>query len=258
MFKLIDTHTHLYDEAFLPDCQEVVERAREVGIKACVLPAIDKEAHKYLLDCEAKFKGYAFAASGLHPTSVNSNWREELEYVFKETSLRDYIAIGEIGMDGYWSREFMEEQAIVFQEQLNLASSLNLPVIIHSRDSYDEIFKVLENCKNLNLKGVFHAFSGSREIFSRIRKYGDFKAGIGGVITYKNSHIANTVKEIGLENIILETDSPWLTPVPHRGKRNEPSYVRIVADKLAEIFNLPVEEIASITSNSATNLFNLQ
>ncbi|GAB1374671.1 TatD family hydrolase [Bacteroidales bacterium] len=258
MIQLIDTHTHLYDEALLSDCDEVVERAMGVGVTTCILPAIDKETHKYLLQCEERFKGYAFAATGLHPTSVNNNWKEELEFVLKEASSGNYIAIGEIGMDGYWSREFMEQQAIVFYEQLNLASSLNLPVIIHSRDSYEEIFKVLEKCKNLNLKGVFHAFSGSRETFSRIRNYGDFKAGIGGVVTYKNAHIANTVKEIGIENIILETDSPWLTPVPHRGKRNEPSYVRIVADKLADIFNISLEEIASITTNSATKLFKLQ
>lgn len=258
MLNLIDTHTHLYDKAFSQERLEVITRAKEAGVKACILPAIDKESHKDMLDLEASFKGYTFAAAGLHPTSVNSSWREELDFVMEETSSKKYIAIGEIGMDGYWSREFMEEQATVFLEQLKLASSLELPVIIHSRDSYDEIFSVLEKCKGLNLRGVFHAFSGSIEIFNRIQKYGEFKAGIGGVVTYKKAHIADTVKSIGIDNIILETDSPWLTPVPFRGKRNEPAYVKLVAEKLAEIFTIPVEEIAAITSLNTTKLFNLQ
>ena len=258
MFKLIDTHTHLYDEAFKNDREETIKRAKSAGVIACILPAIDIESHKSLLETESLYKGFTYAAVGLHPTSVKSDWERELEFIYSETSKREYIAIGEIGMDGYWSKEFIKEQAIVFREQLKLSSSLNLPVIIHSRDSYDEIFSVLENCKSLNLKGVFHAFSGSKEIYERLSKYGDFKVGIGGVATYKKAHIAEAVKDIGIENIILETDSPWLTPVPFRGKRNEPSYLLYIAQKLAEVLGLSTEEIAETTTNNAIKLFNLQ
>lgn len=258
MLKLIDTHTHLYDQAFNEERKNVVERAKDNGVIRCILPAIDKESHNRLLECESTYEGYVHASAGLHPTSVNGDWENELQFVIEEVSRRDYIAIGEIGMDGYWSKEFIKEQAIVFTEQLKLASANNLPVIIHSRDSYEDIFAVLENCKSLHIKGVFHAFSGSHETFKRIQKYGDFKVGIGGVVTYKNAHIANTVKQIGLSNIVLETDSPWLTPVPFRGKRNEPSYIMYVAQKIAEIMDVTEDEVAEITSSNAVKLFNLQ
>lgn len=258
MALLIDTHTHIYDEAFEADFNDVTARAAEAGLTACILPAIDSTCHSRLLECADKMPGFLFPAAGLHPTSVGKDWESELQFVINESRRRRYYAIGEIGMDGYWSREFIREQAVVFEKQLELASQLDLPVIIHSRDSFDEIFEVLERCRHLNLRGVFHAFSGSIEIFRRIRKYGDFRIGIGGVVTYKNAHVAKTVIEAGLENIILETDSPWLTPVPFRGKRNEPAYVSLVADKLAEIFNTGRDEIAEITTANAVKLFNLQ
>ncbi|OJV21477.1 MAG: hypothetical protein BGO30_01905 [Bacteroidetes bacterium 41-46] len=258
MIEFIDTHSHLYDEAFDSDREEAVRRSVDSGVTSCILPAIDKSSHNSLLKCEETFKGYAFAAAGLHPTSVKDDWESELEFVFEECSRRRYIAIGEIGMDGYWSKEYMAEQATVFREQLKLASSLNLPVIIHSRDSYEEIFSVLKSCKSIEMRGVFHAFSGSTEIFQRLRGYGDFKVGIGGVVTYKKAHIAESVKEIGLDNIVLETDSPWLTPVPFRGKKNEPSYIVHIAGKLSEIFNIPVEDIAAVTTSNGRKLFNLQ
>lgn len=258
MLKFIDTHTHLYDEVFNDERSTIVERAKSNGLAACILPAIDKDSHRALLECESNYSGYLYAASGLHPTSVKNDWESQLSFVFDEFSRREYVAVGEVGMDGYWSKEFLREQAIVFKEQLKLAAGKDLPVIIHSRDSYEEIFEVLESCKSLNLKGVFHAFSGSPEIFRRIQKYGDFMAGIGGVITYKNAHIAETVKQIGLNNIILETDSPWLTPAPFRGKRNEPSYIRYVAQKIADITGTSEEEVAETTSANAVKLFNLQ
>lgn len=257
MSALIDTHTHLYDEAFSEDLKEVAARAKEAGVAACVLPAIDSSCHSRLLECAGSMSGFLYPCVGLHPTSVGSDWESELNFVIEESSRRKYYAVGEIGMDGYWSREFMKEQAHVFNKQLELASSMDLPVIIHSRDSFEEIFEVLEKCRHLNLRGVFHAFSGSIETFRRISKYGNFKIGIGGVVTFKNAHVAKTVKEAGLENIILETDSPWLTPAPFRGKRNEPAYVAIVAGKLAEIFEVSEEEIAATSTANAVKLFNL-
>ncbi|MDZ4059035.1 MAG: TatD family hydrolase, partial [Bacteroidales bacterium] len=169
-----------------------------------------------------------------------------------------FIAIGEIGLDGYWSKEHFHYQRVVFEEQLRLSSERSLPVIIHSRDATEEIFNVLDRCSDVNLKGVFHAFSGSFETYERVQKYGDFMIGVGGVVTFKNSSLAEVVRRVPLERVVLETDGPWLTPSPHRGKRNEPSFIRIIAEKIAQIKKCTVEEVAAVTTENAIRIFDLQ
>ena len=257
MAQFIDTHTHLYDSDFIPDLNEVIIRAKKNSVLRCILPAVDKSCQQSLLETSLKFPGTLFPSAGLHPTSVKESWEEELEFVYETASAGKYIAIGEIGMDGYWSKDFLKQQAIVFEKQIELACKLNLPVIIHSREATEEIFKVLEKCRHLNVKGIFHAFSGSYETFCRIKKAGDFLIGIGGVVTFKKASLAETVKRIGLENIVLETDAPWLAPTPFRGKRNEPAYISIIAQKLSELLEKDIDEIADLTTGNAERMFNL-
>jgi TatD DNase family protein len=257
MLKYIDTHSHLYDSDFEIDIKEVTERSKNNGVFKVVLPAVDSTTHTAMMNLAGNLPGFAFPAIGLHPTSVKDNWRQELDFVIDSASKNDYVAVGEIGLDGYWSKEFMREQITVFEEQLRLASVRNLPVIIHSRDATEEIFNSLERCKTLNIRGVFHAFSGSYETACRIFSYGNFKLGIGGVITFKNSNLPKVIEKTGLDKILLETDSPWLSPVPYRGKRNEPSYLTIVAEKIAQIKGCSIEEVAQTTTLNAGLMFNL-
>ncbi len=256
MNELIDTHIHLYDKIFNPDFDLVIERAKEVGISKVVLPGIDSTYHKQMINTANALKDFAYVCTGLHPTSVKENWKEELNFVLKEaTPSNNYVAIGEIGIDAYWSKEFINEQKIVFEEQLKAASNIGLPVIIHSRDATAIILESLQKHKYLNLKGVFHAFSGSYETYNEILKLGNFMVGIGGVVTFKNSNLQEVVEKIDLNNIILETDAPWLTPAPYRGKRNEPAYLELIATKIAQIKNISVEEVASVTTENAKKLF---
>ena len=257
MVKLIDTHTHLYDTPFADDFDTVIGNARECGVSAVILPSIDSTYHKQMLECADKLPDFAHPAIGVHPTSVKENWREELEFVMNHIEERDFIAIGEIGIDGYWSKDYMREQLYVFQKQIELAAERDLPLIIHMRDSTEEILKALNNCKHLSLRGVFHAYSGSLETYERLRTYGDFMFGIGGVITYKNSRLPEVLSKMDICDIVLETDSPWLTPVPHRGKRNEPAYVKIIAEKVAEIKKISFDEVAATTTHNAIRTFKL-
>ena len=259
----IDTHSHLYDEAFDEDLEIVVERAKATGVKKIIFPGIDSSCHEKMVSISKKLEGFALPCIGLHPTSIDNSYREELDFVYREIEQGKFYAIGEIGIDCYWSTEFIEAQRVAFREQLILAARKDLPVIIHSRNATDEIFsvmdQVLEDIKPFGgkLRGTFHAFSGSYETYLRFAKYGDFYVGIGGVLTYKNAGIASVIEKIPLERIILETDSPWLTPAPHRGKRNESSYVKIIAENIARIKQLPLEEVASITTENAKKLFRI-
>ena len=257
MVELIDTHTHLYDSPFEEDFDEVVERAQQQGISKIILPAVDSTCHSEMLRCSDKLQGFAYPAIGLHPTSVKSNWREELDLVTSHINERGFCALGEIGIDGYWSKEYLAEQMIVLREQIELAVKNNLPMIIHMRDSIEEIFKVLDGCRHLSLRGVFHAWSGSIESYERLKGYGDFLFGIGGVVTYKNSKLPDVVAKMDLNDIVLETDSPWLTPVPYRGRRNEPSYIKIIAERIVQIKRISLEEVAEYTTRNATRMFNL-
>ncbi|MEN6619052.1 MAG: TatD family hydrolase [Rikenellaceae bacterium] len=257
MNQFIDTHIHLYDREFEADLHAVIERSEAAGVNRCILPAIDSSSHHKMTELSKLFPEYAFPAIGLHPTSVKSDWEDELSFVFENIEKDLFYAVGEIGMDGYWSKDFMKEQSVVFEKQIELAASRNLPVIIHARAANEEIIKVLERTKHLNVSGVFHAFSGSYETYTRLSEFGNFKIGIGGVITFKNSTLARVAEKIDLKDMILETDAPWLSPVPFRGKRNEPSYISIIAQKLAEIKGCSIDEIAERTTENAEKLFNL-
>lgn len=254
---LTDTHCHLYDEAFQPDFESVLARAREAGVTACVMPGIDRSCHQALLEVADALPDFAFPCIGLHPTSVAENWQEELDFVKEHLGDRRWYAVGEIGLDAYWSKDFIKEQMRVLEEQVSMAAAAGLPVIIHLREATEDFFRVLEDLRGVDFRGVMHAYSGSYEVYRRLLGYADFKFGIGGVVTYKNAGIAAALEKMSLDDIVLETDCPWLTPVPYRGKRNEPAYVRLVAEKVAQIKGLPLEEVAAVTTRSAQRLFNL-
>ena len=251
-----DTHTHLYDEAFAGEEDLAVERAVAAGVTRMILPDIDSQTRLEMFSLADRHEGVLFPSLGLHPTSVDARWQEEMMLMERHLE-RKIWAVGEIGMDCYWSREFVKEQEEVFRTQLEMASRLSLPVIIHSRESTELILNVLKDCRHLDLRGVFHAFSGSIETFRELQRLGDWYVGIGGVLTYKKASIAETVREIPMERILLETDSPYLTPVPFRGKRNESAYIPHIASRLAELTGRTVEETAEITTDNAQKLFGI-
>lgn len=254
--EFIDTHSHLYDEAFAGDEDAAVARAAEAGVSRIIFPDIDSQSRDAMFAFADRHPGVIFPCLGLHPTSVDGGWQEELQKMEAFMSRRIW-AIGEIGMDCYWSKEFISEQQEVLRIQLEMAAKADLPVIIHSRESTELIINVLKECKSLGIRGVFHAFSGSVETFRELDRLGDWYVGIGGVLTYKKASIAETVRRIPLERILLETDSPYLTPVPFRGKRNESSYIPHIAEKLSELTETPVEKIADTTTTNARKLFGI-
>lgn len=251
-----DTHTHLYDEAFDGEEDLAVARAVDAGVTRMILPDIDSKTRQPMLDLADRHQGTLFPCIGLHPTSVDALWQEEMLLMEKHLD-RKIWAIGEIGMDCYWSREFIREQEEVLRIQLETAARMSLPVIIHSRESTELIINILKDCSHLGLRGVFHAFSGSAETFRELRKTGDWYIGIGGVLTYRKASIAETVRQIPLERILLETDSPYLTPVPFRGKRNESSYIPHIATRLAELQGTDISEVAHTTTENARKLFGI-
>ncbi len=255
--EFIDTHSHLYDEAFTSEEDLAVARAIEAGVTRMILPDIDSTSRDAMFALAERHPGVLFPTLGLHPTSVGANWKEEMDALEQVLPNHRIWAIGEIGIDCYWSKEFLEQQKEVFRLQLEMAHKADLPVIIHSRESTELIIKILKDNRNLDLRGVFHAYSGSAETYRELQKLGDWYIGIGGVLTYKKASIAETVKDIPLERIILETDSPYLTPVPHRGKRNESSYIPHIAEKLAFQKGVSIEEVATITTANAKRLFML-
>lgn len=255
--EFIDTHSHIYDEAFDTDREQAMARAAEAGVTTLILPGISSAEHGRMLECADAYPDSTRPCIGLHPTDVEGSWQEELALVREHLHDRRFYAIGEIGLDYYWSREFEEEQKRVFAEQLEIASKEGLPVLIHSRNATDAIFEVLEEVKGLELKGIFHAFSGSYETYCRCLAYGDFKFGIGGVSTYKNAGVAGVIPRMSLQDLVLETDCPWLTPVPHRGERNESSYIPIIAAKVASLREIPVEEVTEATTSTAKKLFSI-
>lgn len=254
--EFIDTHAHLYDEAFASEEDQAITRAVEAGVTRIIFPDIDSQTRELMFDIADRHKGTVHPCLGLHPTSIGADWEKEMEKMEAWLS-RPICAIGEIGMDCYWSKEFIKEQETALKLQLEMADRLSLPVIIHSRDSTELIINVLKECRHLSLKGVFHAYSGSIETFRELQKLGDWYIGIGGVLTYKKASIAETVKEIPLDRILLETDSPYLTPVPFRGKRNESAYIPHIAEKLAAQTGKDMEEVAHTTTQNARKLFGL-
>lgn len=255
--EFIDTHSHLYDEAFSSEENLAVERAIEAKVTKMILPDIDASTREAMFTLAERHPDTLFPTLGLHPTSVSQNWEEELNAVEKSLGNHKIWAIGEIGIDCYWSKEFLEQQKEVFRVQLELAHKSDLPVIIHSRESTELIINILKDFKHLPLRGVFHAYSGSVETFHELQKLGDWYIGIGGVLTYKKASIAETVKNIPLERILLETDSPYLTPVPYRGKRNESSYIPHIAEKLALQKEIDIAEVAHVTTANAKRLFRI-
>ena len=257
---MIDTHTHLYDEAFSEDFGKALERAVSAGVGHFIFPGIDSSVHDRMMEYAALSDGRASVATGLHPTSVGKDWKRELDFVESRLAEGGWTAVGEIGLDRHWSDDFIHEQEEAFRTQMRWAAEAGLPVIIHVREAFDTVFSIMDTLlkEGCRMKGVFHAFSGSIETYRRIKTYGDFKIGIGGVLTYKNAGIAITVNDIPLEDIVLETDSPWLTPVPYRGKRNESSYLRVIAEKLADIKGLSLEEVDQVTTDNAKSLFNIK
>jgi TatD DNase family protein len=254
---LTDTHCHLYDEAFRDDFDAVLSRAREAGVEAYVMPGIDRASYDDLVAVADALPGFAFPCIGLHPTSVGEDWQEELDFVKQHLDGRRWYAVGEIGLDEYWSKDHVKQQMRVLAEQVCMAAERDMPVIIHLREATDDFLRVMEELRGVAFRGVMHAWSGSYEMYRRLLGMADFKFGIGGVVTYKNAGVAVALEKMSLDDIVLETDCPWLTPVPYRGKRNEPAYVRLVAEKVAQIKGLTPAEVAAVTTASARRLFNL-
>jgi len=254
--NFIDTHSHLYLEDFDTDLKEVVLRAKQADIQYVLLPNIDSSTIERLQKTKDKYPDFFFPMMGLHPTSVKENYKEELERVNFELKNGKYIAVGEIGIDLYWDDKFSKEQELVLQSQIDMALKYDLPVVIHMRDSFEEVISIMEAYRHKNLRGVFHCFTGTIEQAQHIIGLGFF-LGIGGVVTFKNSGLDKVVKELDLKNIILETDAPYLSPTPYRGKRNESAYMLKTAEKLASIFERPLDEIAEVTTANAKQLFRL-
>jgi len=254
---MIDTHSHIYSEEFDTDRVEAIQRAREIGVQHIILPNVDSESLPRMLELEAEYPGYCHAAIGLHPTSVKVGYETELQLVKSELERRDYIAVGEIGIDLYWDKTLYAEQVKAFQQQIVWALEYKLPVIIHVRDSFRETMDALAFYKNSGLTGVFHSFTGTIEEAREIIDFDGFYLGINGIVTFKNSGLAAVVKKIDLKHVLLETDSPYLTPAPYRGKRNECAYTQIVANKLAEVYNCTPEQIDDQTTQNANSLFNI-
>ncbi|NVO21680.1 MAG: TatD family hydrolase [Bacteroidetes bacterium] len=253
----IDTHTHLYLQEFDVDREDTIRRSIASGTLSMLLPNIDSSSWEPMLDLCRQFPNNCYPMAGLHPTSVTKEtFEKELEEVELRLEEEAFIAIGEIGIDLYWDQTFLEQQEVAFLRQLRLAKKFDLPVAIHMRNSFNEVWKVLEPETGPGLKGVFHCFSGNLEQAQTVIDAG-FLLGIGGVITFKNSGLQEVVKAVGIEHIILETDAPYLAPVPYRGQRNESSYIPLIASKIAEITGNPLQKIAEITTSNARNLFRL-
>jgi TatD DNase family protein len=251
---LIDTHTHLYLEQFKDDIDDVISRAKAIGVQRFYLPSINSKYNQSMHDLKKKFPNDVFCMIGLHPCYVDDNFDLEIDFIKKQIEKHDYKAIGEIGIDLFHEKKYFEQQVIAFEEQIKLAIDYDLPIVIHSRDSFDEIFKVLEKFKSEKLRGIFHCFTGNINQANRIIDL-NFHLGIGGVLTFKNGKISEFLNEIPISKIVLETDSPYLAPSPHRGSRNESSYLKIIADKLAEVYNLEIDEICKITQQNSIEVF---
>lgn len=253
---ITDTHTHLYSEAFDEDRAEMMQRALDAGVQRFFIPAIDSAYTQSMLDLEANYPDNVFLMMGLHPTHVKENYKEELALVEEWLDKRKFYAIGEIGVDLYWDKTLLKEQQEAFAYQIRLAKKHQLPIVIHCRDAFDEVFEVLEQEKGKGLFGIFHCFTGNLEQAQRAISY-NMKLGIGGVVTFKNGKIDQFLNEIGLEHIVLETDAPYLAPTPYRGKRNESFYIVNVLQKLSSIYSLSEEEIAAITTKNSKDIFGI-
>ena len=253
---LTDTHTHLYSEHFNEDLSLVMQRTFDSGVKRLFIPAIDSATTEAMYSLEKQYPENIFLMMGLHPTSVKSNFKQELEHVKKQFLKRQFFAVGEIGIDLFWDKSNLENQKTVFKAQIQLAKKYKLPIVIHCRDAFDEIFKILESENDDDLFGIFHCFTGTEEQANKAISF-NMKLGIGGVVTFKNGKIDTFLNKIDIKNIVLETDSPYLSPVPYRGKRNESSYLPLICKRLAEIYQLSEEEISIITTQNSKDVFGI-
>ena len=254
---VIDTHTHLYLKEFAADIDDVINRAKNLKINNFFLPAIDSSHTEAMISLKNAYPEIMHMMAGLHPCSVKDNYLEELSHVENVLKNHAIVAIGEIGIDLYWDKSTLNIQKKAFASQIRLAKDLNLPIVIHCRNAFDEIFEVLEKEKSEKLRGIFHCFSGNYEQALKAISF-NMKLGIGGVVTFKNGKIDKFLKKIPLDNLVLETDSPYLAPPPFRGKRNESSYLSIIIDKLTEVYEIPAEKIIEITSSNAIELFKIK
>ncbi|TFG74116.1 MAG: TatD family deoxyribonuclease [Flavobacteriales bacterium] len=253
---LTDTHTHLYSEAFQEDRDAMIQRALKSGIGRFFLPAIDSGYTQSMLDLEKKYPGHIFLMMGLHPTHVKENYKEELQHVEAMLASHKYYAVGEIGIDLYWEKRFLKEKQQAFKYQIELAKKYKLPIVIHCREAFDEIFELLEEAKGADLFGIFHCFTGTLAQAQRAIGY-NMMLGIGGVVTFKNGKIDTFLDQIDLKHLVLETDSPYLAPVPYRGKRNESSYLTLIVEKLAQIYKKDASDIATLTTENALRVFGI-
>lgn len=253
----IDTHTHIYLPDFDEDRKEIISECKNSRVNKLLLPNIDKSSITDIIKICEVYKNICYPMVGLHPCYVKDYYEDDLDYLKPFIKSINTIAIGEIGIDLYWDKSNLEIQKRAFITQINWAKEFKLPIVIHARDSYNEIFEVLDQLNDENLKGVFHCFTSSLKDADRILNYGGFKLGIGGVVTFKNSGLDKVVENIDIKNIVLETDSPYLTPTPFRGTRNKSSYIPIIANKLSDIYEISSEEIGNITSKNAKEIFNI-
>ena len=262
--RLVDTHSHLYEPEFDADREEAFARAVDAGVERLLCPAIDSESHGRLFDLCRRHADRCIPMMGLHPTSVNDNprWREELDEAERllqnpPEGIARFCAVGEIGLDFYWSADFRAEQTEAFRRQCRLALDLGLPIAVHTRSAWPEMTTIVEEFRGTGLRGVFHAFGEDAATYRRLKACGDFLFGIGGIVTFKNSKLAETVREMALDDLLLETDCPYLTPAPHRGKRNEPAYVVHVCNKVAELLGIAPEQVAAATTANAERVFGI-
>jgi TatD DNase family protein len=253
---ITDTHTHLYSEQFDEDREDMIQRAKDAGVSRFFIPAIDSSYTESMFALEKENPNDVFLMMGLHPTSVKENYLEELAHVKNWIDKRIFYAIGEIGIDLYWDKSFLVQQQEAFRTQIKWAKEKKIPIVIHCRDAFDEIFEILEIEKDDALRGIFHCFTGTLEQAKQAISY-NMKLGIGGVATFKNGKIDTFLNEIGLQNIVLETDSPYLAPTPFRGKRNESSYITNVIDKLVAIYGISFQEIVEITTQNSKDVFGI-
>lgn len=253
---ITDTHTHLYSDAFKDDRDAMIQRALDVNIKRFFIPAIDSSYTDAMFELEKAYPNNVHLMMGLHPTSVKENYKEELSHVEQLFKERSFVAVGEIGIDLYWDTSTLQIQQDAFKQQIQLAKKYKLPIVIHCREAFDEIFEILEEEKDDNLFGIFHCFTGTLAHAHLAMSY-NMKLGIGGVVTFKNGKIDQFLNQIDLKHIVLETDAPYLSPTPFRGKRNESSYIINVLDKLSELYKLPKEEIAKITTANSVDVFKI-
>jgi len=253
---LTDTHTHLYSDAFKEDRATMVQRAFDAGVKKMFIPAIDSETTEAMYQLEKEYPHNIFLMMGLHPTSVKENYKEELKHVEDQFLKRSFFAVGEIGIDLYWDKSTLEIQKKAFKTQIQLAKKHQLPIVIHCRDAFNEVFEILETEKGDELYGIFHCFTGTEAQAQKAISY-NMKLGIGGVVTFKNGKIDTFLNKFDLKYIVLETDSPYLSPVPYRGKRNESSYLSLICKKVAEVYNISEEEVARVTSQNAIDIFGI-